>query len=246
MRENLAAAMPVMGSRLPAQCGPPGFGSFVEPQLRQLLDLTAAEGIDRLTEARAQTSKGGGRSPCRPASSRSEPGPRSAPKVEFIFGPWPAGHAHPSPMSTGGPVGPGYRVGDSVVEGLGVIPAPALIELCRKLGTKITRALVDMRTGATVETADETYRPGARLRRFVVTRDQHCRFPGCTRPARLDDVDHVEPWPTGDTAARNLQCLCRHHHRAKHEGGWAVAMTPDGISTWTSPSGRRYLTHPAD
>lgn len=139
-----------------------------------------------------------------------------------------------------------YRLTDTVVEGLGVIPAGVLAEMCRTLGTKVTRALVDMQTGATIETADETYRPGARLRRFVVTRDEHCRFPGCTRPARLDDVDHVDRYPEGPTAAWNLQCLCRHHHRAKHEGGWKVSMTPDGVCTWTSPSGRQYVTHPAD
>ncbi|HWC23700.1 MAG TPA: HNH endonuclease signature motif containing protein [Flexivirga sp.] len=139
-----------------------------------------------------------------------------------------------------------YRIGDVVIEGLGVIPAAVLTELCQKLGTELTRALVDAETGATVETSDITYRPGARLRRFVVTRDQHCRFPGCTRPARLDDVDHVNPWPDGDTSASNLQCLCRHHHRAKHEGGWRVSMTADGVCTWTSPSGRHYLTRPGD
>ena len=139
-----------------------------------------------------------------------------------------------------------YRIGDAVVEGFGVIPAGVLSQLCRTLGAKLTRALVDAKTGATVETSDVTYRPGARLRRFVITRDEHCRFPGCTRPARLDDVDHVIRWPDGPTAASNLQSLCRHHHRAKHEGGWSVSMTPDGICTWTSPSGRRYVTRPAD
>lgn len=138
------------------------------------------------------------------------------------------------------------RIGDVLIEGLGVIPAAVLTQLCQTLGTNLTRALVDTETGVTVETSDLTYRPGARSQRFVVTRDQHCRFPGCTRPARLDDVDHVVRWPDGETIASNLQCLCRHHHRAKHEGGWRVSMMPEGICTWTSPSGRHYVTRPAD
>ncbi|WP_265442999.1 HNH endonuclease signature motif containing protein [Flexivirga meconopsidis] len=139
-----------------------------------------------------------------------------------------------------------YRLGDIQVPGVGVIPADAVRELTRLLGTKITRALVNAEIGTVAETANQTYTPGARLARFVRARDQHCRFPGCTRPAKLTDLDHITPYPDGPTAAHNLQCLCRHHHRAKHETGWQVTMTPDGVCTWTSPGGHTYLTHPAD
>ncbi|WP_265442725.1 HNH endonuclease signature motif containing protein [Flexivirga meconopsidis] len=139
-----------------------------------------------------------------------------------------------------------YRLGDIHVPGVGVIPADAIRELTDLLGTKLTRALVNADTGTVAETANQTYTPGARLARFVRARDQHCRFPGCTRPATLTDLDHVTPYPDGPTAAHNLQCLCRHHHRAKHEAGWTVTMTPDGACTWTSPAGHTYLTHPAD
>ncbi|WP_265444177.1 HNH endonuclease signature motif containing protein [Flexivirga meconopsidis] len=139
-----------------------------------------------------------------------------------------------------------YRLGDVHVPGVGVIPADAIRELTRLLGTKITRALVNADTGTVAETANQTYTPGTRLARFVRARDQHCRFPGCTRPATLTDLDHVTPYPDGPTAAHNLQCLCRHHHRAKHETGWTVSMTPDGACTWTSPTGHVYTTHPAD
>ncbi|WP_265447281.1 HNH endonuclease signature motif containing protein [Flexivirga meconopsidis] len=139
-----------------------------------------------------------------------------------------------------------YRLGDVHVPGVGVIPAGTIRELTGLLGTKITRALVNAETGTVAETANQTYTPGTRLARFVRARDQHCRFPGCTRPATLTDLDHVTPYPDGPTAAHNLQCLCRHHHRAKHEAGWTVTMTPDGTCTWTSPTGHTYLTHPAD
>lgn len=234
--------------------------SSVEGQLEQLLRRSVREGFDELTRLDTPTMTIIERRPCTLGGAADpSPGRQFAPRIEIDFGATvseprqrrepsterpPRGRTGRQPVTDSPPAG--YRIGDVLIEGLGVIPAAVLTQLCRTLGAKLTRALVDTATGATVETSDITYRPGARLRRFVLTRDQHCRFPGCTRPARLDDVDHVERWPDGETTAGNLQCLCRHHHRAKHEGGWRVVMTPEGICTWTSPSGRDYVTYPAD
>ncbi|KYH43498.1 HNH endonuclease signature motif containing protein [Branchiibius sp. NY16-3462-2] len=135
---------------------------------------------------------------------------------------------------------------DVLLPRVGVIPGAAIEELVQVLGIQLSRALANPLTGTIAETGDKTYRPGAGLARFVRARDQHCRFPGCTHPAERCDLDHVVRYPDGPTAARNLQPLCRHHHRAKHEGGWKVSMTPDGVCTWTSPTGRIYITRPAD
>ncbi|KYH45952.1 HNH endonuclease signature motif containing protein [Branchiibius sp. NY16-3462-2] len=137
-------------------------------------------------------------------------------------------------------------ISDLLLPRVGVIPADSIVEMTHLLGVKLSRALTDATTGTVVETGDRSYRPGARLARFVQARDQHCRFPGCTRPAKLSDIDHVIRYPDGETAAHNLQCLCRHHHRAKHEGGWKVVMSPTGVCTWTSPTGRTYITTPGD
>ena len=137
-------------------------------------------------------------------------------------------------------------IGDVLLPRVGVIPADTIIEMTQLLGVKLSRALTDAVTGTVIETADRSYRPGARLARFIQTRDQHCRFPSCNRPAKLSDIDHVIRYPDGDTTAGNLQCLCRHHHRAKHEGGWKVTMTPTGVCTWTSPTGHTYVTTPGD
>ncbi|MFC6713432.1 HNH endonuclease signature motif containing protein [Branchiibius cervicis] len=139
---------------------------------------------------------------------------------------------------------PHCGIGDVLLPRVGVIPAEVITQMTHVLGIKLTRALTDATTGTVIETSDRSYRPGARLARFVRARDQHCRFPGCTRPAKLTDLDHVTRYPDGPTAAHNLQCLCRHHHRAKHEGGWTVTMTPHGVCTWTSPAGHTYTTHP--
>lgn len=87
------------------------------------------------------------------------------------------------------------------------------------------------------------YRPAGALRDVVVRRDGRCRFPGCSRPGRYTDLDHVIPWPRGQTVVTNLQCLCRRHHRAKH-ARWAVEMTSDGTCRWTARSGAAAVTVP--
>lgn len=77
------------------------------------------------------------------------------------------------------------------------------------------------------------YRIPGRLARHLETRDRTCVFPGCTRPASLTDKDHRIPWPLGATDLRNLQCLCRRHHRAK-QAAFDVVLLPDGSYRWTS------------
>ena len=57
----------------------------------------------------------------------------------------------------------------------------------------------------------------AGLRRAVVARDHHCRFPGCERPEPWCDAHHVIHWADGGpTALSNLVLLCRPHHRLIH------------------------------
>ncbi|WP_197496633.1 HNH endonuclease signature motif containing protein [Mycobacterium sp. 1274761.0] len=90
------------------------------------------------------------------------------------------------------------------------------------------------------------YRPSARLAEFIRARDMTCRFPGCRVPAERCDIDHVVPYPIGPTHASNLVCLCRKHHLLKTfwVGDWALTLASDGAATWTSPTGKRYTTHP--
>src|SRR5205814_6210870 len=77
------------------------------------------------------------------------------------------------------------------------------------------------------------YRFPPRLRRFLEARDRTCIFPGCGRPARKTDKDHRIPWPEGATDADNGECLCRHHHRAKHTV-FTVRRDPNGDYLWIS------------
>ncbi len=94
--------------------------------------------------------------------------------------------------------------------------------------------------------APTRYRIPASVARLVRARDRHCRFPGCHVPAARCDLDHTVPFPLGLTTAANLHCLCRRHHRLKHETGWNVREIGANHLEWTSPSGRTYVTRPPD
>ncbi|REF30068.1 HNH endonuclease signature motif containing protein [Calidifontibacter indicus] len=130
------------------------------------------------------------------------------------------------------------------IPGIGLVAPDTVDALVERFGCRLTRVLFDTDTGITAETASARYEPPPKIREFVQLRDQSCRFPGCSRPAIRCDEDHVQEWPTGDTKGANLAAMCRHHHDAKTKGHWDVEMTDDGICTWISRTGRRYVTYP--
>ena len=83
--------------------------------------------------------------------------------------------------------------------------------------------------------------PGAALARWVAARDQTCIALGCARPAEACDVDHTLDWTHGGrTEAGDLDLLCRHDHRAKHEGGWHYEQPVPGFFVVTDPTGTRH------
>lgn len=101
---------------------------------------------------------------------------------------------------------PGY------LEGYGVIGA----EQVRQLAAAAS-VLVASPVTSPVEAL--RYQPSAALERAVRCRDLMCRFPGCSRPAVVCDLDHTVPFnhqhpaAGGPTTAENLKCLCRQHGR---------------------------------
>ncbi|MFL0410508.1 DUF222 domain-containing protein [Microbacterium paludicola] len=98
-------------------------------------------------------------------------------------------------------------------------------------------------TGA-LDTVD-AYTPTAAQRRFLVARDEHCRFPGCRQPARRCDIDHTTPHSRGGpTAVTNTAHLCEAHHRLKHHSPWGMRQGPDGLTEYISPLGRVYAYKP--
>ncbi|RRR47166.1 HNH endonuclease [Mycolicibacter terrae] len=170
-----------------------------------------------------------GRSDC-PARAADRPSPGSGTRVILNV------------VATADTIGgcsdrPGY------LEGFGVIDADQV----RALAESASRWVID----ATVDAAAALrYRPSVQLARAVRCRDLTCRFPGCHRRATICDLDHTVPFnhddpaAGGPTAAWNLKCLCRFHHRMKTFGGWSDRQSPDGTVIWTSPTGVSFETKP--
>ncbi|MDB3935435.1 HNH endonuclease [Granulosicoccus sp.] len=63
--------------------------------------------------------------------------------------------------------------------------------------------------------------------RGIKERDQHCRFPGCTRAHNLEN-HHVIHWANGGhTRVSNGVALCPYHHSLVHEGGYTIERVSD-------------------
>ncbi|HKV30579.1 MAG TPA: DUF222 domain-containing protein [Candidatus Dormibacteraeota bacterium] len=76
----------------------------------------------------------------------------------------------------------------------------------------------------------------ASTRRALESRDQHCVFPGCSRPTIWCDGHHLVWWIKGGlTTLPNLALLCRPHHRMVHEEGWRLVRHEDGGFTAIPP-----------
>ncbi|MGH3347891.1 MAG: DUF222 domain-containing protein [Nocardioides sp.] len=71
----------------------------------------------------------------------------------------------------------------------------------------------------------------------LVVRDQHCAFPGCTRPPVMCHAHHIRHWADGGpTALDNLVLLCGHHHRTIHHTPWQVRLGADGRPEFLPPA----------
>jgi hypothetical protein len=76
------------------------------------------------------------------------------------------------------------------------------------------------------------------IRRAVVVRDRHCRFPRCDRPHPWCITHHVLHWTAGGpTALPNLLVLCRRHHRLVHKPGGFRLELVDGRPVFRRPDG---------
>lgn len=73
----------------------------------------------------------------------------------------------------------------------------------------------------------------------LVLRDQHCAFPGCTRPPSMCHAHHIVHWCLdGTTSLDNLVLLCGAHHRAVHHTPWQVRLARDGTPEFLPPPRR--------
>jgi hypothetical protein len=78
------------------------------------------------------------------------------------------------------------------------------------------------------------------LRRQLVYRDHHCRFPGCDRTHGLH-AHHIDHWSEGGpTDLCNLCLLCAYHHWFVHEYGWHITADPNGKLVFRRPDWTPY------
>ncbi len=79
--------------------------------------------------------------------------------------------------------------------------------------------------------------------RALVIRDQHCRFPNCTRPPVMTHAHHLVHWADGGpTNLQNMILLCGHHHRLVHAGPWTIRATGPNTYEFDPPPGIRRMT----
>jgi hypothetical protein len=126
--------------------------------------------------------------------------------------------------------------------------APVIADIARQALTRQADgqwrvAVTDPDSGSVLWDGTTRRRPTAEQRRFVEARQTTCTFPGCRRPAHHSDFDHtVEVAKGGPTTVGNGAPGCRHDHRLRHEGDWAVEQPEPGHYVWTSPHGHIYET----
>lgn len=74
-----------------------------------------------------------------------------------------------------------------------------------------------------------------RTRRLVESRDQGCRYPGCTVTGHVE-AHHLVHWRNGGrTDLDHLISLCPFHHDRHHEGEFSISgspATPGGLTFW--------------
>ena len=97
----------------------------------------------------------------------------------------------------------------------------------RQLGTRLGGPSLPLDVGVSADIP-------AAVRRAVILRDQHCRFPGgCDQPAAGCEVHHLRHRKDGGpTSVKDCALFCFFHHQVViHQWGWTVVLNPDGTTT---------------
>jgi Domain of unknown function (DUF222)/HNH endonuclease len=157
----------------------------------------------------------------------------------------------PDPVPPGPAVGPpllpdGLRSPESLRETLlrlavGVLSGPGGLAAALRAGPgqpfPTVSLPLDVGTGSEVI-------PGY-LRRLIILRDKHCRFPGCWRQPSVCQVHHlIHREEGGPTSLDNCYLVCRFHHLiAIHRWGWRLKANADGSTTAIGPDGRILRSH---
>lgn len=69
-----------------------------------------------------------------------------------------------------------------------------------------------------------------------------CAHPACSVRFSRCRIHHVDPWERGGTTDLDRMVpLCERHHHLVHEGGWALTITADRVTTWRRPDGSTWF-----
>jgi Domain of unknown function (DUF222)/HNH endonuclease len=83
------------------------------------------------------------------------------------------------------------------------------------------------------------------LRRLVIARDRHCRYPGCDCPAAWSEVHHIIYWEhDGEHELSNLVLLCSRHHHRVHAHNETLTLHPNGQLDVTGLTGILRSSYP--
>jgi hypothetical protein len=89
--------------------------------------------------------------------------------------------------------------------------------------------------------------PGKLLRHLTQVLYGTCTQPCCARPAHRADYEHNIPFEKGGaTCLCNGDSKCDRDHQIKQHPDWHTRVIKPGIIEWTTPSGRKYTTTPAE
>ena len=187
----------------------PEAGASVMAALRAVLDADSRSGIDgddrtapqRRADALGEICRAWLDSPARPSISGERPHLNVTVPIGLLLGrdeDAPAPHEGASELELAGPI----------------TEAAARRLAC---DASVTRIVFGPRSEP-LDVGRRTPIVPPAIRRAIVARDRHCRFPGCDRPQAWCDAHHVVHWGDGGpTSVANLLLLCRRHHRLVHE-----------------------------
>ncbi|WP_256855775.1 HNH endonuclease signature motif containing protein [Ornithinimicrobium cryptoxanthini] len=115
-------------------------------------------------------------------------------------------------------------------------------------GSTLYRLLTDPATGRCVERSITAYRFDAAMRAQIIAADRFCRAPGCVKPAKISQLDHVQEYGTtgGHTCEANAMALSTTHHDKKTKKDVDAIINADRDVTWTTLLGRIYTTKAFD
>jgi hypothetical protein len=134
------------------------------------------------------------------------------------------------------------------ISGWGDVPAQRTRAVALRAGSIWKRIVTDPLTGRAIEATATTYKVPAEMANQIGARDRTCRAPGCEIPADHCDHDHTKEWQPdgsgGPTSETNLANLHRGHHNLKTGGFCDSDQSPDGTLTWTTATGRTFITYP--